>query len=61
MAQEMIVHRTAEGELIITPIPGSERSLPLTKEEAEQWVTRVLVNAPEDERRDKVSMLRLGL
>jgi hypothetical protein len=57
MAQEMIVHRTAEGELIITPIPGSERSLPLTKEEAEQWVTRVLVNAPEDERRDKVSML----
>jgi hypothetical protein len=56
-AQEMIVHRTAEGELIITPLPGTERALPLTKEEAEKWVTSLPENMPEEIKQEKIRML----
>jgi hypothetical protein len=58
-AQEMIIRRTHEGELIITPIPETKRSLPLSKEEAEQWVYSVLGNRPEDESERQVKIKTL--
>jgi hypothetical protein len=55
-AKEMIIRRTFEGEYEITPLAGTERSLPLTRGEAEQWVNNIL-GMPEDVRQTQIRML----
>jgi hypothetical protein len=56
-AQEMFVHRTVKGKLKITPIEGTKRTLPLTREAAEDWIFRVLGDLPQDERQSMINML----
>ena len=55
-AKEMIVRRTVEGDLEITPVPGTERTLPLTKGEAEEWVNEI-PDMPEEVRESQIRML----
>ena len=55
-AKEMIVRRTVEGEFEITPVSATERMLPLTKEEAEEWVKEI-PDMPEDVREGQIKML----
>jgi hypothetical protein len=55
-AKEMVVRRTVEGEFEITAVPGTERTLPLTKEEAEGWVKEI-PDMPEDVRESQIRML----
>jgi hypothetical protein len=53
----MIVKRTSEGKLVITPVPGTERDLPLTKAEAVEWVSRIPGDMPEEVRQNQIQML----
>ena len=52
----MVIRRTVEGELEITSVAGTERTLLLTREEAEEWL-RENPDIPEEAREDKIKML----
>ena len=56
-AKEVIARRTAEGKLEITPVAGTERTLPLTLEEAEEWAGGIPDLTPRDARESKIKML----
>lgn len=55
--QEMIVRQSVEGELVIVAVPGTKRELPLTREEAEQWVFSIPSDMPDDVRQSQIEML----
>jgi hypothetical protein len=56
-AQEMKVHRTIDGKIIVTPVPMTVRSLPLGNEEAWEWVNDIPGDMPEEVKEDLIKML----